>query len=83
MGDGWWSLPEGIAALVRSHVALARSIWLIARGETPFLGMMSAVDSIVFVGAARIAAGESARKRAMVFVKIILKDDLGLNVTAW
>lgn len=47
--------------------------------------MMSAIDSMVLVGAARRVAGDSARKRAMVFVKIIveiLEDDLGVQAAA-
>lgn len=65
-------IPTGRAALVKSHVALARSIWLTIRGETPSLGMMRAIESMVCVGAAMRVAGARAKTRAMVFVKIIV-----------
>lgn len=63
----------------RSQVALVLSNWSIIRGETPFLGMISAIDSIVFVGAANRLAGARARTMAIVFVKIIVGDMRLLN----
>jgi hypothetical protein len=40
----------------------------------PSLGMMSAIESIVFVGAAKRVAGARARMRDRVLVKIIVED---------
>lgn len=62
----------------RSHVALALSIWSIMRGETPSLGKMSAIESMVFVGAVK-TTGARTRTRERAFLKIILK---GLKLTA-
>ena len=58
--------------MLRSQVAPARSNWFMLRGETPSLGMISATDPIVCVGAALRAVGARAKTRAMVFVKIIV-----------
>lgn len=67
-------VPEGNAALERSHVAAALSIWSAMRGEMPFRVMRWAIVSTVCVGAARSAVGARARTRERVFVKIIVKD---------
>ena len=66
------SLPAGRAAFERSHVALDLSVWSIVRGEMASLGMMSAIESMVFVGAAKRVAGARARTRDRVLVKIIV-----------
>ena len=58
--------------MLRSQVAPARSNWFMLRGETPSLGIISAIDSIVCVGAEMRAAGARAKTRAMVFVKNIV-----------
>lgn len=42
------------------------------RGEIASLGIMSAIESMVFVGAAKRAVGARARMRESVFVKIIV-----------
>ena len=69
---GYMSLPAGRAAAERSHVALDLSVWSIMRGEMASLGIMSAIESMVFVGAARMVAGARARMRDSVLVKIIV-----------
>lgn len=69
---GFENLPAGRAALERSHVATVLSSCSTIRGDTPSLGMR-AIESMVFVGAARRVAGASARTKVMVFVKIIVE----------
>lgn len=73
------SLPIGRAAFDKSHVALASFIWSIMRGEIPSLGTISAIESMVFVGAAKSVAGARARTRAIVFAKIMVEVVYGIR----
>jgi hypothetical protein len=71
-GNRHASLPAGRAAFERSQMATAGSNCSIIRGEMPSLGMISAAESMVFVGAAKRVAGARARMTASVFVKIMM-----------
>jgi hypothetical protein len=51
------------------------------RGEIASLGMISAIESMVFVGAAKRAAGARARMRESVFAKIIVEVVYGIRCT--
>lgn len=65
-------LPTGSLTLDRSHSPLFCFSTCSTLAGKSCLGMMSATEAMVFVGAAKRVAGARAKMRLMVFVKIIV-----------